>query len=77
MAIDEIGPGTEASRERLGWRTFRPPPPVALIFGAVYGAIAGAIIVWDAVVLIRAGRIIGRRVSDEINERRHRHDDEG
>jgi hypothetical protein len=57
--------------ERFGWRTFRPPPSVALVFGAIYGAIAGAIIVWDIVVLIRGGKILKRRVSEEIDERRN------
>ena len=67
---------TRSTDERLGWRTMRPPPLIALVFGAVYGAVAGAFIVWDAVVLIRAAKIIGRRVSEEIAERRQRHDDE-
>ena len=56
--------------ERFGWRTFRPPPPVALVFGAVYGAIAGAIIVWDIAVLMRGSKIVKRRISHEIDERR-------
>jgi hypothetical protein len=65
-----IDKSRNARDERFGWRTFRPPPPVALVFGAIYGAIAGAIIVWDIVVLIRGGKILKRRISEEIDERR-------
>jgi hypothetical protein len=63
---------TDSTRigERFGWRTFRPPPPIALVFGALYGAVAGAIIAWDIAVLIRGFRIVRRRVGEEIEERR-------
>jgi hypothetical protein len=70
--IDIDDDASEANKERLGWRTLRPPSPVALTFGAVYGAIAGAIVVWDIAVLIRAAKILGRRVSEERQKRRHR-----
>jgi hypothetical protein len=63
---------TDSTRtgERFGWRTLRPPPPIALVFGALYGAVAGAIIAWDIAVLIRGFRIVRRRVGEEIEERR-------
>ena len=59
-----------SNEERFGWSTFRLPPVPALVFGAIYGAIAGAIIAWDIAVIIRGGRIIKRRVSEEIAEHR-------
>jgi hypothetical protein len=48
------------------------PPPAALAFGAIYGAVAGAFIAWDIVVLVRLGKILNRRVSEKLDQRRHR-----
>jgi hypothetical protein len=62
---------TSSRRERFGLRLFRPPPGRALIFGAVYGAVAGAVIAWDLAVLIRLGRLASARVSEEFGRRRH------
>jgi hypothetical protein len=63
---DEAGPATE---EHLGWSTFGPPPPVGLVFGAVYGAIAGLFIAYDVTVLIRIGRIVRARMRELDAER--------
>ncbi len=52
------GEPTDAGAERIGWHTFRPPPALALLFGAAYGAIAGAVIAYDVTVLIRLGRVL-------------------
>lgn len=60
-----------SKEERLGWHTLRLPPAPALIFGAAYGAVAGAIIAWDIAVLIRGFRVVRHRVSRELEERRH------
>ena len=56
--------------DHFGWHTFRLPPPAALIFGAAYGAIAGAIIAWDIAVVIRGGKLVRKRIADEIDRRR-------
>ena len=61
---------SEQHVERLGWRTLRLPPPAALAFGAVYGAIVGALIAWDIAVVIRGGKIVKRRISEEREKRR-------
>jgi hypothetical protein len=50
-------------QERLGWRALRPPPLPALVFGALYGAIAGAVVAWDIAVLIRLGRALQQRLA--------------
>jgi hypothetical protein len=55
--------------ERLGWRTFRPPPTLGVAFGVVYGAIAGAIIAYDVTVLIRLGRILRARIQERREHR--------
>ena len=60
--------------ERFGWRTFRLPPAPALLFGAAYGAVAGAIIAWDISVVIRGGKIVKRRISEERAKRREHSD---
>jgi hypothetical protein len=78
MVLQEIGqqpPEREdiAERspdERLGWRTFRPPPPLGLLFGAVYGALVGMVVAYDIAVLIRFGRLVQAR----IRERRRAHE---
>jgi hypothetical protein len=61
---------TTDDAEHFGWRTFRTPPVAAMIVGAVYGAVAGAIIVWDIAVLIRLFRLGRRRVALELERRR-------
>jgi hypothetical protein len=61
-------------QEHFGWRTFRPPPPPAIVFGIIYGAVVGAFIAWDVAVLIRLFRLTRRRVSEEL-ERRHGNDE--
>jgi hypothetical protein len=58
------------AEERFGWRTFRLPPLPAIIFGLIYGALAGAIIVWDIAVVIRLFRLGRERVSQELESRR-------
>jgi hypothetical protein len=35
----------------------------AIIFGALYGAIAGAVVAWDIAVLIRLGRALQQRLA--------------
>jgi hypothetical protein len=62
--------GSTDAEERFGWRTFRLPPLPAIIFGLIYGAIAGAIIVWDIAVVIRLFRLGRQRVSQELERRR-------
>ncbi len=57
-------------RERFGWRTFRLPPLPALVVGTAYGAIAGAVIAWDIAVVLRLGRLLKHRISQEIENRR-------
>jgi hypothetical protein len=62
-------PAVADEGERFGWRTFRPPPPLGLVFGVVYGAIAGAIIAYDVTVLIRLGRLLGARIRERRAQR--------
>ena len=69
-ASDLIGP----QEERMGWRTLRMPPKRALAFGALYGAIMGAIVAWDLAVILRWGKIARRRAGEEIEARRNRAD---
>jgi hypothetical protein len=61
-----------AEEEHLGWRILRLPPPAALAFGAIYGAVAGAFIAWDVAVVVRLAKIVSRRISEKREERRHR-----
>jgi hypothetical protein len=60
-------------RERFGWRTLRLPPLPALVFGTAYGAIVGAVIAWDIAVVLRLGRLLKRRITEEIEHRRDPH----
>jgi hypothetical protein len=65
---------SRADEEHFGWRILRLPPPGALVFGAIYGAVAGAFIAWDVAVIFRAGKIVKRRFDEMMEERRQRSD---
>jgi hypothetical protein len=56
---DVIAPeeAPEEKPETFGLGTFRPPGTAALLFGALYGAIIGVIVVWDVTVLVRLLRL--------------------
>jgi hypothetical protein len=58
--LDDVGLGRNdrPQGETWGWRILRPPPVPAVVFGAVYGLIAGAVIVYDVVVLIRMAKVL-------------------
>ena len=62
--------GDAGSSERFGVRLLRPPPAPAMVFGAMYGVIAGLIIVYDVVVLIRLGKVVGPKVSKQVRRAR-------
>jgi hypothetical protein len=44
--------------EKWGWSILRPPPMPAVFFGALYGLIAGMVIVYDIVVLFRMMKVL-------------------
>jgi hypothetical protein len=48
----------ESSGEKWGWGLLRPPPMPAVFFGALYGLIAGMVIVYDVVVIFRMGKVL-------------------
>jgi hypothetical protein len=57
--------------EQLGWRILRPPPAAGFAFGALYGAIAGAMIAWDVAVLVRFGRLLRARIAEYTDQVDH------
>jgi hypothetical protein len=63
----EEAPGKNT--ETFGLGTFRPPGTAALLFGALYGAIIGVIVVWDVTVLLRLLRL-GRDLLGRMPESR-------
>ena len=48
----------EPQGEKWGWSILRPPPMPAVFFGALYGLIAGMVIVYDIVVIFRMTRVL-------------------
>lgn len=64
VSLSPAADGEEAPAEHLGWGTFRPPPKTGLVFGAIYGALAGMFIAYDIAVLIRLGRIMQARIRE-------------
>jgi hypothetical protein len=56
--LDDVGlePEKESQGETWGWGLLRPPPVPAVVFGAFYGLIAGMVIAYDIVVLVRMAK---------------------
>ncbi len=57
---------TSSGGEKLGWGLLRPPPMPAVFFGALYGLIAGMIIVYDIVVLFRTGKVLVPKLKERL-----------
>lgn len=63
--IDGLPAEPESSTgEKWGWGLLRPPPIPAVVFGAFYGLIAGMIVVYDVVVLIRMAKVMLPKVKE-------------
>lgn len=64
--LDKVGgeSAESASGEKWGWGLLRPPPAPAFVFGAIYGLIAGMIVVYDIVVLIRMAKVLIPKIKE-------------
>lgn len=55
-----------SSGEKLGWGLLRPPPLPAVVFGALYGLLAGMVIAYDIVVLFRLGKALLPKLKERV-----------
>ena len=66
MSDDTRENDKSSNGEKLGWGLLRPPPLPAVVFGALYGLLAGMVIAYDIVVLFRLGKALVPKLKERV-----------